>query len=230
VHFYDLKIGAMIIGRGNADSSAAAVLNAKKIVNAHHGADHLTDAFAALNPGLPVPAELTALQDRLTQDSLSKIPPLERAIPVAAGEHLGPQNEDDGVLGGVGGTLLPAATQVGCANGCCDADWLHTICASGFDWSYFDFNIGSARVDTGTPARWSEMLVCSASGTTTWVYGRSDTCGGVQYHWTVSEATFSWDDYNEGTFCYGGHSWSNTNVGTTAHLHTSCGAVSYGTF
>lgn len=230
VDFYDLKIGALVVGRGNADTSASAVLDAKKIVAAHHGADHLTDAFAALNSGLPVPAELTALQDRLTHDPSGKLAPSERAIPIAAGEHAGPQIEDDGVLGAVGGALLPAATPVGCSNGCCDSDWLHSICTSGYDWSYFEFNRGWSTADTGTPARWSDMLVCSASGTSNWVYGFSDTCGGVQYHWTVAEATFSWQDYNEGTFCYGGHSWSNVNTKAAQHLHTNCGAASYGVF
>lgn len=235
VNFYDLKIGALVISQGPADTQDPTLMNAMNTVHAHHGVDHLVDAYAALRPDLPVPKELIDLQERLTNGPAVSLPDVVRPAwasgdqqPVSAPNE--PVVGSDGAEGRVAAALQPAErTLVGCNNGCCDPDWTrNTVCGFvlGLSWSYYQFNYGSTGDDSPSPINYGNSKVCAAVGDTSWTWGYSDTCGGVQYsRQVVKQGTLSSWEYNEGTFCYGGSMWSGTNSSRFPHTHMACGGA-----
>jgi len=233
VDIYDAKIGALVITRGEADVNDRTIASIKSIVDAHHGADHLVDLYSALQPDQAVPQALIELQDRLTR---GKLPELTQPADVGSSNDgattTAPQVETNGVVSGVANALAPTErTLIGCSNGCCDPQWTYdTVCSGGYsnhDWRWYDFNYGWTSVNTGSGTDWGRATVCAATGTTSWTWGRSDTCGGVQYHWSVPEGYYSSASYSAGWACFSGEMWSKTNSATYPHLHTHCGGADY---
>lgn len=171
--------------------------------------------------GLPVPAELIALQERLT----TSYQPRE---PVSTKRTKRPPPGSDPRGGAGGGNDLPTI-ESWCGNGCCDYAWLTAnLCPSlSYDASWFLLDYGWSY------ANYNDIFlyhgnVCAAWGTSTYSVWLGDGSGGT---WSVPQATyrnFHWLAAFSIFWCAGycGEDMtSSVNNSSYQQSHTYCGGI-----
>ncbi len=214
VEFYDLGVGAVI-----SESAAAYTQPSLQLARGKHDANEIAAIWRSLAPNEPVPAALMDLQKRLTNlaPSAAKL-----ASPTFGAEDGQPEPMEIDPSG----SLL--AQQIGCANGCCDEDWLNTFeqCSpQGVSFSMFHFNYGWSSLSTGSQTAFYNSLVCSGRGTSTYTVRVADGGGGT---WSVTEAHFRTFWWLAGTVCNPFCDYDEQNVDafvnkkSATHLHSFC--------
>jgi hypothetical protein len=230
VEFFDYDPDVLVTERGLA-GQAPVLKAAEQATNAKREPGHLRELFAALRPDLPVPTVLLGLDQRSVLNARSSPPPNPsgEADPASgSGFDPGPPKP---APQSIGPGVHPQSPQ-GCSNGCCDPDWLPSICDHGNAngwwlgnpandlWIWFYWNAGYSWANSGRVPWGMDGTVCSASGTSTWWWSKHSGT------WSVPQATFlhtSW--YCNAGVCTSTGS-SSVNTQANQHLHMHCGSFS----
>ena len=227
VHFYDFGVGALVTETGQAYTTPA--LDETDIP-----ASELVNVWNRLAPQEPAPKALIALRDRLTEASVgdgASQPPVSLKVDHGtAADQSGSATEGATADENASPRPIKGALRIqrGCSNGCCDQEWLSTLSTcfyTGWDYRWSLYNGGYSWANTNNI--WHMRgLVCSASGTSSWVIG----VGGKAYGIQVAEATYynwSWTA-SSSIWCAGycaSDMTSTVNSASNQHLHAYCGMV-----
>lgn len=230
VEFYDYGDRALTIERGVAGGAPPVLRGALEDLAREPG--RLVDLFTALRPDLPVPDKLRELDQRLQ----SAQPPSPSANPpqmpsIEGGFDPQPEGPMPQPLS-AGPGVTPQSPQ-GCNNGCCDPDWLPTICENGgqngwdinqphWIWNWYVWNWGYGTAISGDPIHQWGGTVCSASGTSTW-------SASTHADWLIEQAHFIRYNWTCNFACTS-TAHSQVNSSSNQHLHMHCGWFNYTTY
>jgi hypothetical protein len=212
VTFYDTGDGVLISEQG-APPSRPALRTIPTAITTDVAA-----IWTYLAPGEPVPAAVTAAQNRKVDGSSNSDTNggteivLGGGRPVAASRTAQPDTPD------------------GCNNGCCDSTWLvNTFCDLQGSWDWFlpapQYWWSHAQSTNNAFTSWAGE--CSAVGWSHFVL----TIRGTQYAWYVPEAHYQSNFWVAGTGFFGqwltGTVISNVNQDYPPTPSTNCGEVGY---
>lgn len=204
VELYEIEGAVLIMEIGKAEGSS--VSRRMPEAFALLKANHYVEAFAAMQPGRPVPQALLDLQARHPE------------IEAAPREKKAVAGTQDPVATRLGGGNEPISIESTCSNNCCNWDWLvNNICGSGapISWFYYDYGWSWENVSTVT---YLDAIACAISGTSQFTLNMTDGSGGS---WSVEPGWYA--DWHWGGTPTPWSMSSTVNSRTNQHAHTYCG-------